>query len=469
MQSPEHFEHLLQNFLDHSLDAESTEALFAELAHNANLQESLRAQMLFRSAGSRAQQHYAPPQASTDAVFAKLGLGQTVAPVTNNLTAAAVSTGNAAAVNGSATSRLVLPVWGYIAGSLASAICASLLTIWWFGSSGSIAASGFASLERGSFSDGSISRGVGRSPRSSGGQELTFATAHQSQYDTVRERIIIREIVHESPSRAGQHSLAPLSLEQLSLAQLFGQWQNNLSSGTHNDAANPAAIPNLGGGVQNIPSGNITTQEPSQKPSGAEPQDKQSQDKKTDSQHPASTSQPLPMSNDRNDEHKQIEQQHLIGVQAEARGLLGTSVPRTELPSGSSSPFKNSAASVRYAIDPHHSVGIEFGAEEYFQQYLNVVEGSLYRVSQNPLLTWAGIAYRYNVLPDSPFSPFGQITLGGTRLGGLGRLMLGLTYAPESRVRFMLGAEGSALLYNHQNLWNASPKVGITYGVSITF
>lgn len=464
MQSSEHFEHLLQDFLDHSLDAESTEALFAELAHNANLQESLRAQMLFRSAGSRAQQHYAPPQASTDAIFAKLGLGQTVAPVTNNLTAAAVSIGNAAAVNGSATSGFVLPVWGYIAGSLASAICASLLTIWWFGSSGNIATSGFASLERGSFSDGTMSGGVIHSPRSSGGQGLTFATAHQSQYDTVRERIIIREIVHESPSRGEQHSLA-----QLSLAQLFGQWQNNLSSGTHNDAANPAAITNLGNSVQNFPSGNIATQEPLQKPSGAEPQDKQSQDKKTDSQHFASTSQPLPMSNNRNDEYKQTEQQHLIGIQAEVRGLLGTSLPRAELPSGSSSPFKNSAASVRYAIDPHHSVGIEFGSEEYFQQYLNVVEGSLYRVSQNPLLTWAGIAYRYNVLPDSPFSPFGQITLGGTRMGGLGRLMLGLTYAPESRVRFMLGAEGSALLYNHQNLWNASPKVGITYGVSITF
>lgn len=465
MQSPEHFEHLLQDFLDHSLDAESTEALFAELAHNADLQESLRTQMLLRAAGSRAQQHYAPPQASTDAIFAKLGLGQTVAPAANHITAAAVSAGTAAAVHGSPTVGFVMPFWGYIAGSLASALCASLLTIWWFGSSGGFAASRFAPSERGSFSSGTMSGEVGRNPRSSGGQEFAFATAHQSQYDTVRERVIIREIIREPLSGRSQQSLAQLSLGQLSLAQLFGQWQNNFPSSLNNDAANPAATTNLSNGVQNIPSSNVATQELSHAPFDVEPSNKH-----TDSQHFASPSQPLPMSNNRtDDEHKQTEQQHLIGIQAEVRGLLGTSLPRTELPSGSSSPFKNSAASVRYAIDHNHSVGIEFGAEEYFQQYLNVVEGSLYRVSQNPLLTWAGIAYRFNALPESPFSPFGQITLGGTRLGGLGRLLLGLAYAPESRVRFMLGAEGSALLYNHQNLWNASPKVGITYGVSITF
>jgi hypothetical protein len=443
MQTPEHFEHLLQDFLDHSLDAESTEALFAELAHNATLQESLRAQMLLRAAGSRAQQHYSPPQASTDAIFAKLGLGQTVTPAANHITAAAA--------NGSTTVGFVMPFWGYIAGSLASAVCASLLTIWWFGSGGVIP-SGFASSERGSFSSSTMSREVARNPRSSSGQELAFATAHQSQYDTVRERVIIREIIREPLNRGGQQSLG-----QLSLAQLFGQWRNTFPSSENNDATNSTATTNLSNAAQSIPSGTLAAQEPS--------------DKHTDSQHFANTSQAHPMSNNRNDddERKQLEEQHLIGIQAEVRGLLGTSLPRTEIPSGSSSPFKNSAASVRYAIDRNHSVGIEFGAEEYFQQYLNVVEGSLYRVSQNPLLTWAGIAYRFNALPESTFSPFGQITLGGTRMGGLGRLMLGLAYAPESRVRFMLGAEGSALLYYHQNLWYASPKVGITYGVSITF
>jgi hypothetical protein len=297
-----------------------------------------------------------------------------------------------------------------------------------------------------------MSREVARNPRSSSGQELAFATAHQSQYDTVRERVIIREIIREPLNRGGQQSLG-----QLSLAQLFGQWRNTFPSSENNDATNSTATTNLSNAAQSIPSGTLAAQEPS--------------DKHTDSQHFANTSQAHPMSNNRNDddERKQLEEQHLIGIQAEVRGLLGTSLPRTEIPSGSSSPFKNSAASVRYAIDRNHSVGIEFGAEEYFQQYLNVVEGSLYRVSQNPLLTWAGIAYRFNALPESTFSPFGQITLGGTRMGGLGRLMLGLAYAPESRVRFMLGAEGSALLYYHQNLWYASPKVGITYGVSITF
>jgi hypothetical protein len=429
MQSPEHFEHLLQDFLYHSLDAESTEALFAELAQNAALQESLRTQMLLRAAGSRAQQHYAPPQASTDAIFAKLGLGQTAvaaAPAASSLTSVAATSSPAVG--------FVMPFWGYIAGSLASAICASLLTIWWFGSSGGVGVSGFASS-------------VGRSPRFSssfgGGQEFAFATAHQSQYDTVRERIIIREIIRE-PLRGQQ------TLEQLSLAQMFGQWRNTFPSSEHNDVTNPTATTNLSNSVQNIPSGNLAAQEPN--------------DKHTDSQHFANTSQAHPT-----EERQQTEEQHLIGIQAEVRGLLSTSLPRTELPSGSSSPFKNSAASIRYAIDRNHSVGIEFGAEEYFQQYLNVVEGSLYRVSQNPLLTWAGIAYRFNALPESTFSPFGQITLGATRMGWLGRLMLGLTYAPESRVRFMLGAEGSALLYNHQNLWYASPKVGITYGVSIAF
>ena len=67
----------------------------------------------------------------------------------------------------------------------------------------------------------------------------------------------------------------------------------------------------------------------------------------------------------------------------------------------------------------------------------------------------------------SGFSPFVQGLVGGTEFGPLGRGSAGLLYSPAGPLSFMLGVEGAALAFNHQNRWFASTKYGFTYGVLV--
>jgi hypothetical protein len=73
------------------------------------------------------------------------------------------------------------------------------------------------------------------------------------------------------------------------------------------------------------------------------------------------------------------------------------------------------------------------------------------------------------MLPESTFTPFAHVVAGATQIGALGRGMVGVSYAPDARTQFHLGAEASSLFYQSDGAWFASPKLGVSYGVSIKF
>jgi hypothetical protein len=155
-------------------------------------------------------------------------------------------------------------------------------------------------------------------------------------------------------------------------------------------------------------------------------------------------------------------------LQIGARGIASMSLPQATLSSNQSTFLRNTALSGMYQLSEQHLIGVEVGEETYFQRFrMRDGESNLLDVQQNPSLLWAGIAYQYVAMPESTVSPILHAVLGGTQLGATGRMMAGLNYSPDARTQFTFGLESSALVYTHQGTWYASPKIGITYGITL--
>lgn len=153
----------------------------------------------------------------------------------------------------------------------------------------------------------------------------------------------------------------------------------------------------------------------------------------------------------------------------EIRNTASESFPNATLDPAAGSLLNNKSISLLYALSDNQSVGIEFGQEPFFQRFEARNAGKRYQYEQMPILSWAGAAYRYSLSNMGPFNPFGQFVLGGTRLGVLGKLVVGVNYAPTSSIHITAGIDGSLLSYPVQNTWYSSYKLGLTYGVGFSF
>lgn len=133
--------------------------------------------------------------------------------------------------------------------------------------------------------------------------------------------------------------------------------------------------------------------------------------------------------------------------------------------------YENVGVGLLYQLSDNHAVGVEMGSEVFPMSFQGTVNGQTIRYQQQPQSMWAGASYRYTLsqLGSSGFSPFGQILLGGTSYGPLGRLSAGIQYAPAGALSFMLGVEGTAMAYQFNSAWFSSSKLGLTYGVALRF
>lgn len=153
----------------------------------------------------------------------------------------------------------------------------------------------------------------------------------------------------------------------------------------------------------------------------------------------------------------------------EVRNTASESFPNATVDPSAGSLLNNKSITLLYALSDNQSVGVEFGQEPFFQRFEARNTGRRYQYEQMPILSWAGAAYRYSLSDMGPFSPFGQFVLGGTRLGVLGKLVVGINYAPTSSMHITAGIDGSLLSYPVQNTWYSSYKLGLTYGVGFSF
>ena len=124
-----------------------------------------------------------------------------------------------------------------------------------------------------------------------------------------------------------------------------------------------------------------------------------------------------------------------------------------------------------YQIDRHNTVGFELGNEAYPMVFEGDRNGQTLLYEQHPSTMWYGPTYRYtaNTFGTLPIAPYGQVLLGFSEYGPVGRLAAGFQYAPSGTLSFILALESSALAYRHQDTWYVSPKIGLTYGMSVLF
>lgn len=133
--------------------------------------------------------------------------------------------------------------------------------------------------------------------------------------------------------------------------------------------------------------------------------------------------------------------------------------------------YENVGLGLLYQLSDNHAVGVEMGSEVFPMSFQGNVNGQVIQYQQQPQSMWAGAAYRYTLSPlgSSGFSPFGQVLLGGTSFGPLGRVTAGFQYSPAGPLSFMLGVEGTAMAYQFNSAWFTSSKLGLTYGVAVRF
>ncbi|MCO6467067.1 MAG: hypothetical protein J5I53_10670 [Bradyrhizobiaceae bacterium] len=136
-----------------------------------------------------------------------------------------------------------------------------------------------------------------------------------------------------------------------------------------------------------------------------------------------------------------------------------------------SSWYDNLAVSMQYNMNANHSLLMEFANESYPMVFEGWRNGQQIRYEQFPTMFWAGLGYRYTMdqLGNSGVAPYGQLNVGGSKYGPIGRLSGGIQYSPAGAISFLFGIEASGLAYTFQDQWFLSPKIGITYGMAVRF
>lgn len=133
--------------------------------------------------------------------------------------------------------------------------------------------------------------------------------------------------------------------------------------------------------------------------------------------------------------------------------------------------LRDKALAVHYLVGDGRGVGIEIGQEEYYQRFEERLAngGDVILHEQNPLLFWGGASVRQVFRESSDLRPYAQLTLGGTRVGPMGRLLLGASFDIVPELQVIGGGEMSAVAYSFGGRWYLSPKYALTYGLSLRF
>lgn len=157
------------------------------------------------------------------------------------------------------------------------------------------------------------------------------------------------------------------------------------------------------------------------------------------------------------------------------RGLTGSTIPSVNASTPAGSGISNISLGF-YFLSPYDNIhiGVEGGQEPFSQDFVNTEGGKRYRYEQRPNVAFGGVGAigKLNSKIDFLFDavPFGQLFIGGSELGPLGKMMAGLTWGSDSwGLNAFLGLEGSFLTYQNQGIWYTSQKIGITYGFSVQF
>ncbi|MBL0177412.1 MAG: hypothetical protein IPP94_19580 [Ignavibacteria bacterium] len=165
--------------------------------------------------------------------------------------------------------------------------------------------------------------------------------------------------------------------------------------------------------------------------------------------------------------------QEPLRLNARLRGFRNSSSPAATVGAASDPLFADMAVALAYRIDEEHAIGLEAGQEAFPQNYSGSEEGRSVRYEQNLLTPWFGALYRYRpswARMSPVLGPFAEAHAGITReWWPQTRLTLGLSYTPFPLLSFEAGLEGTLLAYPFQGSWFTTRKLGVTYGLVVSF
>ena len=158
------------------------------------------------------------------------------------------------------------------------------------------------------------------------------------------------------------------------------------------------------------------------------------------------------------------------GIAFEVKGNGYWTIPQPDVPLYDAPAFANMQLSALYSFSEKFKAGVDFRQESFYQNFTGTNEiGEEFEYKQYPNYYTVSLMGRYSFWSNNLVGTFAQATLGGTATGAVGRLMLGIELSPNANLSFLLGLEGSMLLYKHQNNLFTSPKIGLSYGVAFNF
>lgn len=130
----------------------------------------------------------------------------------------------------------------------------------------------------------------------------------------------------------------------------------------------------------------------------------------------------------------------------------------------------NSRVTFAWSLGEHFSVGLEAGREPFVLNYQGIKEDRPFVFNQySPMLTGGlflqGRTSAFENLGNSRF--YAQAVAGGTEIGVLGRLGLGIAYPISNHISLQLGLEQSYMQFQFQGNAFNSQKLDLLYGISI--
>ena len=132
--------------------------------------------------------------------------------------------------------------------------------------------------------------------------------------------------------------------------------------------------------------------------------------------------------------------------------------------------LKDAALSLTYRLNENQELGLTVGQEHFYQRFQELaLNGDTILYRQNPLLYWGGVGLKHQFLRSTDLNPYVQVIAGGTRVGPMGRLGIGVQYQLTPILRLLAGGEFSSLLYTQDGREYYSGKYGLTYGVSFQY
>lgn len=440
------YSELIHDFLDGTMEQAEEEEFLMVIARRADLREELRQALALKAAFKADFQALTPPMHLTNSIFAEMGFGAPGASALGTSALATVGTSTSASV---ATGGMFSAIHTLLQGSFLTALASSFLTAALFLTWNHFASEESGQQERSVELPATLALQRIMPPVSSLQETKHSHTVNREQWTASSAHDFEQNNIRNFNSKEQEHS----SVQQRQDESGFG-----ISSSSDSAVSTPPSDITVSISPDN------TFPPAAQTSAVREPllpmvvPDKQYQT--------ISAQEPISLTTTTPDADGFF--QH---VQINARGITSVSLPRATLPSNPPSFLRNIAIGTLYRLTEQHCFGFEVGEETFFQRFRSTdgEQQLVTDIQQNPSLLWAGLAYRYVMIPENNVSPILHTVLGGTQLGATGRVMLGLNYSPDARTQFTLGVESSTLVYTHQGVWYASPKIGITYGVSLKF